>query len=363
MIQTNVITPLRQRLQNCGSSLSASDFKALLDALELLEKNINEGIGKFTGQVPPVETVDLREYAKTETEDGIVIRTKELSQETGNYADKAISQRLFTTLINKRANGGYFKGGLLQLTCDGIEVGSPIKLDGLGIINLTDDNNNATFDAPYNARSLVSDDDRILGQIISYRLLEGWVLEMFNGDSIQAWLDDAQWKQYITKDVLDQVSASVEDLIVQVDRLSENVHYKIDDISIEKEFEDFYYLVLHSNGEKLTRVLLPIVRENGLNLVTMQLRAIGDTTIVTGEGSDAIIRWEFTSIEDQTPTGDGTITITSNGITVYTNKVPQGEGSFNVRDYINSSRNNVRVRIVDNYGNAKSISYTVQKLL
>ena len=40
MIQTNVITPLRQRLQNCGSSLSASDFKALLDALELLEKNI-----------------------------------------------------------------------------------------------------------------------------------------------------------------------------------------------------------------------------------------------------------------------------------------------------------------------------------
>ena len=40
MIQTDVITPLRQRLQNCGSSLSASDFKALLDALELLEKNI-----------------------------------------------------------------------------------------------------------------------------------------------------------------------------------------------------------------------------------------------------------------------------------------------------------------------------------
>ena len=61
MIQTNVITPLRQRLQNCGSSLSASDFKALLDALELLEKNINEGIGKFITEAPK----DGKKYVRT----------------------------------------------------------------------------------------------------------------------------------------------------------------------------------------------------------------------------------------------------------------------------------------------------------
>ena len=93
----------------------------------------------------------------------------------------------------------------------------------------------------------------------------------------------------------------------------------------------------------------------------MKLRAVGGTTIVTGEGSDAIIRWEFTSIdnEDQTPTGDGTITITSNGVTVYTNTVPQGEGSYNVRDYINLGRGNIRLRIVDSYGTSRSISYTV----
>ena len=318
-----------------------------------------------TEQVPPVETVDLREYAKTETEDGIVIRTKELAQETGNYADKAISQRLFTTLINKRANGGYFKGGLLQLTCDGFEVGEPIELGGLGIINVTEDNGNKTFTNPNDARVLVSIDDRIVGQIISYRLTTGWVLEMFNGDSIQAWLDDAQWKQYITKDVLDQVSASVEDLRVQVEGLSDDVKSKVDDAFIEQEDEETYYLVLTSNGEELTRVQLPAVGGGGGGGtgVTMKLRAIGGTTIVTGEGSDAIIRWAFTSIdnEDQTPTGDGTITITSNGITVYTNTVPQGEGSFNVRDYINLGRNNVRLRIVDSYGTARSISYTVQK--
>ena len=288
MIQTNVITPLRQRLQNCGSSLSASDFKALLDALELLEKNINEGI----------------------------------------------------------------------------EVWSPIKLDGLGIINVTKDNGNKTFTNPNDARVLVSIDDRIVGQIISYRLTTGWILEMFNGDSIQAWLDDAQWKQYITKDVLDQVSASVEDLIVQVERLSDNVKYKVDDAFIEKESEDTYYVVLTSNGEELKRILLPfVVRENGWTWITMQVRAIGGTTIVTSEGSDAIIRWEFTSIDSDTqaPTGDGTFIITSNGIMVHADTVPQGEGSFNVRDYINLGTNNVRVSIVDNYGNARSISYTVLK--
>ena len=62
MIQTNVITPLRQRLQNCGSSLSASDFKALLDTLELLEKNINEGIGKFITEAPK----DGKKYVRTD---------------------------------------------------------------------------------------------------------------------------------------------------------------------------------------------------------------------------------------------------------------------------------------------------------
>lgn len=146
---------------------------------------VDEGEWISTGQVPPVVTVDLIEYAKIETEDGVVIRDGELAQETGNRRDKAISQRIFTELINKRANGGYFKSGLLFLTCDGIEVGSPIELGGLGIINVTDDNDNRTFDTPNDARSLVSVDDRILGQIISYRLTTGWVLEMFNGDHNQ----------------------------------------------------------------------------------------------------------------------------------------------------------------------------------
>ena len=56
MIQTNVITPLRQRLQNCGSSLSASDFKALLDALELLEKNILDQVIASIGDLSNVLT-------------------------------------------------------------------------------------------------------------------------------------------------------------------------------------------------------------------------------------------------------------------------------------------------------------------
>lgn len=73
MVQTNIITPLRQRLQNCGSSLAASDMKALLDALQKLESNINECITTFIPEAPkdgkryvrangawvPLETVTL----------------------------------------------------------------------------------------------------------------------------------------------------------------------------------------------------------------------------------------------------------------------------------------------------------------
>lgn len=52
MIETNLIEPLRQRLQNCGSSLKASDMKALLDAMQKLENNINEGIKNFIPEAP-----------------------------------------------------------------------------------------------------------------------------------------------------------------------------------------------------------------------------------------------------------------------------------------------------------------------
>ena len=153
MIQTNVITPLRQRLQNCGSSLSASDFKALLDALELLEKNINVG--------------------------------------------------------------------------------------ALGIINVNNDNNiNGYFNTPNDARSLVSVDNRIPGQIISYRLATGWVLEMFNGDHNQVWLEDGQWKQYITKDVLDQVNVSLNDLWMAISSLYNNIAFINDDIQVLQQIHN-----------------------------------------------------------------------------------------------------------------------------
>ena len=71
MIQTNVITPLRQRLQNCGSSLSASDFKALLDALELLEKNILDQVIASIGNLSGVlyQEIAYVEYLRAQVED------------------------------------------------------------------------------------------------------------------------------------------------------------------------------------------------------------------------------------------------------------------------------------------------------
>ena len=115
MIQTDVIKPLRQRLQNCGSSLTATDFKALLDALEKLESNTNDGIKEFITEAPkdgkkyvrlngawvPLELVEKPDSGIEEVLTDLAFRVKAVGKSNSSmYRDKWEYDRYSTVFNN-----------------------------------------------------------------------------------------------------------------------------------------------------------------------------------------------------------------------------------------------------------------------
>lgn len=76
-------------------------------------------------------------------------------------------------------------------------------------------------------------------------------------------------------------------------------------------------------------------------------------------GTDCYISLTWSSIEDETPTGSGSMTITVNQITALQRNVDQGEVRINLKNYISNGDNRVVVKIEDAYGNSRSLIFNV----
>lgn len=67
----------------------------------------------------------------------------------------------------------------------------------------------------------------------------------------------------------------------------------------------------------------------------------------------------WSSIEDDMPTGDGTLRITVNGAIRATLQISQGNVQTNLTPYLGDGANIIRVQIADIYGNARTINFSV----
>ena len=76
-------------------------------------------------------------------------------------------------------------------------------------------------------------------------------------------------------------------------------------------------------------------------------------------GAPCNISCSWSSIEDDTPTGEGIVTVYINGIVRQTIGVNQGEFTVRVGGLLTNGKNSVRINVTDIYGNTKAINYTV----
>ena len=83
-------------------------------------------------------------------------------------------------------------------------------------------------------------------------------------------------------------------------------------------------------------------------------------TISYGQNVTLSLTWS--SIEDEQPTGNGTVQVIVNGATRRTTNVPQGNVTIDVTEYIQAGSNNVRLRVVDVYGNTRNINFTIKSV-
>lgn len=75
--------------------------------------------------------------------------------------------------------------------------------------------------------------------------------------------------------------------------------------------------------------------------------------------SDCFVTLSWSSIEDEMPTGAGTLRVTVNGVVKTTQQIDQGEVSVNLAKYCSNGSNVCKVQIADIYGNARTINFSI----
>lgn len=76
-------------------------------------------------------------------------------------------------------------------------------------------------------------------------------------------------------------------------------------------------------------------------------------------GASVVLRFSFSSLEDDEPTGDGSVRITVNGVLKKTSSITQGDNSVDITEFLTPGNNTVRVMCSDIYGVSRTLTYNI----
>lgn len=152
--------------------------------------------------------------------------------------------------------------------------------------------------------------------------------------------------------------------IAQLRTELDNVSINPDDLGLYQDPDTYYVYPTYKD----------VVSENGIPLAASgggggggsSTNAVLTVTNTTGWlsktiafGTDCVISVNWSSIEDELPTGNGTIRITVGDVVKTSYEIEQGSVSVNLKPYINKGSNKVKVRISDIYDQGKTITFTI----
>lgn len=145
--------------------------------------------------------------------------------------------------------------------------------------------------------------------------------------------------------------------------IKEELQQYVDAHAVDGLYYEGSMLYLTSNGEVVSDPVEIVSGggggSGGSSSVVRLVNNNDKTAFAISSGSDAILNFTFTSVEDEIPTGNGTLKITVGGATKLTKNIGQGANFINVKDYLSVGSNTVRVTCSDIYGMSRSIVYTI----
>ena len=141
-----------------------------------------------------------------------------------------------------------------------------------------------------------------------------------------------------------------------------SVSAKVDDLILEQEGDE-NKLFLAYQGETIGEgVVLPATGGGGSS-TTSTVRVVnnnGVNAMSVAAGNDVVLKFTFTSVENDIPTGNGTCKILVNGAVKTTFSVENGAANeVNIKDLLIAGTNTVKVTCIDVYGNSRSLTYTI----
>lgn len=120
-------------------------------------------------------------------------------------------------------------------------------------------------------------------------------------------------------------------------------------------------LYLTQNGEIVSEgVPLPSGGGSSANNAVMTMsNTTGWLAKTVSQGGECAVTLEWSSLEDNTQTGNGVLTMTVGGSVKLTREVTQGALSIDLNGYLAAGSNSVKITIADVYGNTRSVHYTI----
>lgn len=93
--------------------------------------------------------------------------------------------------------------------------------------------------------------------------------------------------------------------------------------------------------------------------IAFRVQSISSLALSFIKTGDATIVFNFTSTEDEVPTGNGTLIVTIGSKTVISKSIPQGLNSVNIKDFLNAGTSVAKFKVTDSYGNTRTLEYNI----
>ncbi len=164
-------------------------------------------------------------------------------------------------------------------------------------------------------------------------------------------------------------TAEFENRVDSVEKKQRQLELKSEGYCEELEVDNNGLVYLLNNGERIAGPYGPFAGgggggggEGGNNAELTVTNASGwlSKTIAAGDSCPISITWS--SIEDNLPTGDGTMRITVNGIVKAILNIQQGTVTTDLARYLATGSNVVKVNIADVYDNNRTINFSITSI-
>lgn len=176
-------------------------------------------------------------------------------------------------------------------------------------------------------------------------------------------------KKYLSEDDNEEIVSHIENTDTGIRVYTRDGEFKDVSISQAKEFETVEFdndtRYLHFYDSEGTDVYDPVHIEGGgsggggnSSVITLTNQN-GTNTLTVADGATVILSFNFTSLEDEMLTGDGSCQIMVNGVSKKILSIPQGITNIDISKYLSSGTNTVKITCTDVYGNYKSLIYKV----